>query len=57
MISRRALLVECFLFLPAVMAAQTPTLTINSASLTIDPQNSDRYSLRGTFDGLSFGDA
>jgi hypothetical protein len=45
------------LFSIASVYAQTPILTITSASLNINPQSTDSYTLQGTFNGLAFNNA
>ena len=45
------------LFSIASVYAQNPILTITSASLNINPQSTDSYTLEGTFNGLSFNNA
>jgi hypothetical protein len=42
------------LLLAAVSRAQSPVVTLTSATVTIDPASGDSYSLQGTFNGLSF---
>jgi hypothetical protein len=46
-----------FFLLPVAAGAQTPGVTVSSATITIDPQTADSYSLQGGFTGLSFSDA
>ena len=46
-----------FLLFCAAAVAQTPVLTLSSATIQIDPQDTDSYSIQGGFNGLSFTSA
>src|SRR5579863_5393495 len=43
--------------LPLVLAAQTPTVTVSSANLQINPLSTDSYSIQGSFTGVSLDSA
>jgi hypothetical protein len=47
----------CMVLFGAVAGAQSPTLTLNSIAIQMDPQGTDTYTIQGVFNGISFANA